>query len=558
MADAPLILGTDKLRTAYPKINAAIDNANAALNANAATDAKADKALTAANAAIPPYKTTFVKTGKNMFNSATVNGTRLNEATGTEIVDANYYTSDYIAVTAGVTYAITKCRKAALYDTNKNFTAGYDVADTATTVTPVVNGFLKITILRTSVTATQVEIGTTNTAYEKFGIKFDNLKGDSIEDKTLAGAKIKDGDVDGSSKIKDASIPFTKTSFITSGKNLFNKANVTNGYYMKEDGVALASASYFYSTYIEVKSGVTYAINPVRKITVYNSSKTVIPAQGVDNTSNASATVTPAQDGFIIVSALIANINSLQVEVGTTPTSYETYGIKTTLPLLNVSTANMNTNPLYGKTGLSFGDSIMRGAGNSNIGVIDIIGANNNMTVVNRAVSGATVSSSTSNNILTQVNAAITAGNMADYIVFNGLANDIAVNSTVVLGAISDGYTATLDENTFCGAFESICKKLILNWMGSKIVYVRVHNMNTRDITLQQQWGDLAAQMCKKWSIPVVDLFNEGGLNTWLPEMKKKYTYDTYATGSGDGTHPNGDGYNVYYVPRITSKMKQL
>jgi hypothetical protein len=52
MADAPKILGTDTLKNAYPKLNSAIDNANEALNKHAATDLKADTAITTANNAV--------------------------------------------------------------------------------------------------------------------------------------------------------------------------------------------------------------------------------------------------------------------------------------------------------------------------------------------------------------------------------------------------------------------------------------------------------------------------------------------------------------------------
>lgn len=558
MADIPQIPEDAWLDEAYPIINQAIIYANKALNEYLSTASKVQSALDAANAPVPAYKTSFLKTGKNLFNSSTVSGTRLNEADGTEVIDSNYYTSDYIPVTANVSIAITKSRKVVQFDKNKKYLTGYDAGDTASVLTPTVDGFIKITILRTSITATQVEVGTTNTAYEKFGFKFENFKGESVEDNSLTGSKLKDNDLDGKRKLKDGSITIAKTAFFVPGKNLFDNSAATSGYYMKEDGVSIASASYFYSDYMAVKSGVSIALSTCRKVTVYDSSKAVKTAQGIDNSSNGPSVITPAQDGYIIVSALVSNLNSLQVEVGTVSTAYETFGIKTTVPLLNASTANLNVNPLYGKSLLGFGDSIVRGAGNNDIGIVDIIGANNNMTVNNKAVSGATISSSTTKNILTQVNNAITAAVPADYIVFDGLANDIAMDSTVVKGSISEGYTATLDENTFCGAFESICKKLKLNWMAAKIIYVRVHNMNTRDLALQKEWGELAVQMCQKWSIPVVDLFNEGGLNTWIFEMKKKYTYDTYGTGSGDGTHPNADGYNTFYVPRITAKLKIL
>lgn len=73
--------------------------------------------------------------------------------------------------------------------------------------------------------------------------------------------------------------------------------------------------------------------------------------------------------------------------------------------------------------------------------------------------------------------------------------------------------------------------------------------MDSRDIR-QKTYGDLAVDMCKKWNIPVIDLYNEGGLNTQIPEFKANYIKET--APNGDKTHPNALGYDTFYVFSIS------
>ena len=93
-----------------------------------------------------------------------------------------------------------------------------------------------------------------------------------------------------------------------------------------------------------------------------------------------------------------------------------------------------------------------------------------------------------------------------------------------------------------------ICRSLKLNWLGAKIIYVRVHNMSSRG-NQQVLYGEMAVKICKKYSIPVVDMYNEGGLNTQMDEMTNLYT------NNADSTHPNGLGYRTFYVPKVRAEM---
>lgn len=47
-------------------------------------------------------------------------------------------------------------------------------------------------------------------------------------------------------------------------------------------------------------------------------------------------------------------------------------------------------------------------------------------------------------------------------------------------------------------------------------------------------------------------------LNTQAPPLGYIDALKTAYTNNGDGFHPNADGYNAYYVPKITAWMKTL
>lgn len=71
--------------------------------------------------------------------------------------------------------------------------------------------------------------------------------------------------------------------------------------------------------------------------------------------------------------------------------------------------------------------------------------------------------------------------------------------------------------------------------------------------------GDKFAQImsviddvCQKWSVPIVDMFNEGNLNTKLDSHRLKYS------NNGDATHPNQLGYEIFYLPMIEAKIKSI
>jgi lysophospholipase L1-like esterase len=238
----------------------------------------------------------------------------------------------------------------------------------------------------------------------------------------------------------------------------------------------------------------------------------------------------------------------MQVEQGNSVTAYEVYYTK----FKYQNNAYIETNPLYGKKIVGFGDSIMYGVGNSNIGIPQLLAARNGMTAVNSAIAGATILDvNNSKHVPLQITNSTDTD--ADYIIINGGVNDVQIEDiNTKYGTLSEYYGGGISDTTFVGALELMLKAAKVKWLGKKIVYILVHDMSTRDKTKLDTIVDLTKQACNKWSIPILNLYEEGGLNTRLNDMIAPYT------GNSDGTHPNEAGYLTFYIPQLEKKLRSL
>lgn len=220
-------------------------------------------------------------------------------------------------------------------------------------------------------------------------------------------------------------------------------------------------------------------------------------------------------------------------------------------------------NPLTGKILTATGDSITATVSNRQYGsYASMIAAKNGMEYESKAIWGATLAKGVSGSSGCILETIETMREDADYIILSGGANDFyhVSNGNEQLGSVSGGYTAALDETTFCGAIESLCKKSIEKWPGKKVLYVITHRMtDISDQTALQTHVETLREILVKWGIPYVDLWHEMP-SLMLPALKDRYTSNgnTVYEGTGDGLHPNEDGYRLYYVPRVEAKMKAI
>ena len=213
--------------------------------------------------------------------------------------------------------------------------------------------------------------------------------------------------------------------------------------------------------------------------------------------------------------------------------------------------------PLEGKKILFNGDSICQGIVN-NGGYAKIIKDLTGCIIENRAIGGGTLTSGGTQHKIVEDISNMSA--KADLVCFEGGINDYWGKRR--LGTITplNDWTGELDTTTIIGALESIFRQALNKWVGVPICMVFTHPIQTTrwskmisDGHTMQEQTEALKEVCRKYSIPYVDLMNEsGGFNCNLQSIADTYTTD------GDGTHPNELGYKRFYVPQILKMFEKL
>jgi len=178
----------------------------------------------------------------------------------------------------------------------------------------------------------------------------------------------------------------------------------------------------------------------------------------------------------------------------------------------------------------------------------------------NKAVSGGTLSISSAGHHVCETISSMASD--ADLVCLEGGINDYWLH--VPLGDFTESdFTGSLDETTVCGALESIFRQAINKWVGVPIVFVIVHKITTTAWTVNNAGYTFAQErekligICKKYSIPYVDMWAEGGLNAYMSVLD-----NAYLNGGGnehpDGCHPDVNGYKKYYVSRLIDMFERV
>ena len=240
----------------------------------------------------------------------------------------------------------------------------------------------------------------------------------------------------------------------------------------------------------------------------------------------------------------------------TYPSEYIPYGY------IEVATdsGKKQDNVLCGKTAVFLGDSICAATtidastGYYNYGWAGLIGEANRMSWTNYGKNGGTITNlGTANTwIGTYADKAIAEHPGADYVLFEGGCNDADQMKDDGLGEISSDY-ATFDETTFSGALEALILKLVTAYPYAKIGYIipqkmYAQNNHTAAGHVHRRFFDRAVEICEKWGIPVIDLWNGSPLNPKLSTASLFYT---------DGQHLTLAGYQRI-TPMIEAFMRSL
>lgn len=344
-------------------------------------------------------------------------------------------------------------------------------------------------------------------------------------------------------------------------KNLFDKSSDenVNGYINGAGGGIDTSSTYKTSYFIRgLQENEKYIITPrIRKFLAYDKNNKVIVSSYVDaNTTNYVFTMDSSWSA-IRFTYYVSDEDKIMLSQGEEPQTYVDYGYMfgKNLSFNDYQREEIKEivdsqgNKLANKILFNFGDSIAAGGGNNGKGYAELFATKYGMMCYDFAVGGATLGETETNNITTQVTTALSRGITPDYILIEGGTNDISYN--VSIGEISNDYNINkFDKTTTIGGLEWIISTLKSNFPSAKMAFVSVHRMGSRGYSSQIERQGVCVDTCKKWSIPIIDIFNRGNLNTFLSEYHK-FTNPTESQPNGDRTHPNELGYTTFYLPLI-------
>ena len=378
--------------------------------------------------------------------------------------------------------------------------------------------------------------------------------------------------------------------------NLFDKSIATTGkiFYHSSSGPSLIDSSNGFYAYVPLRGAGTYTAM-LYWANHGESYATRVPILKEDKTflQNVTGTLTKIDSSFgyiefTITETMISNGAALYAFDGSTnisptldevmivkdreyPSEYIPYGYIE----VEVESADP-VNILSGKTAVFLGDSICAGtttlasAPEYGYGWGGLIGEANKMKWKNFGRNGGTIAPISSVEearwVPTQVDLALAQYPVADYVIFEGGCNDADTLGESNLGTFSaSGYTPT-DTSTFTGAFEVLVLKILNSFPNAKIGYIVAQKMGVSDDygsanNRYRKFFDRAVEICQKWGIPVIDLWNETPLN---PKLAIHYDSSLTADQANenekcytDGQHLTLTGYKKLQNP-VEEFMRKL
>ncbi len=235
-------------------------------------------------------------------------------------------------------------------------------------------------------------------------------------------------------------------------------------------------------------------------------------------------------------------------------------------------------NPLYGKRVAFDGDSICCGSVEKGYAPwANIIGDGNSMIWKNYAVGGGTVTAEVyvaatgkrRHWVCRSIDKIKEENPELDYLILEGGTNDADLfkdEPQKVGGFAPEDFSGNYDDTTFSGALETLFFKAISYYPMTKIGYIVAPKMVGVDASYipaarRRRYFERAIEICKKWGVPYLDLWECCPLNPRLkcffdPSLTRE---ENQARGMAymDGQHLSAEGYRIV-SPTIEAWMRSL
>lgn len=488
------------------------------------------------NGAVIPDKTTFLnRKSPNLLDKslATIDAA-VSTGNGNVVTAVGYYTSDFIRVDGGKTYSSKYNGNKAIYDENKEFISG----TTATNIAIPSNGFwIRITNASSNFGEMLVEGLSLPDNYIEFDDRY-TLNAQVHIDKTIE-----------QDDLKSRIVSPDKTTFLakdTSKINLLNPDTLTFDRAVSKDNGNLTSyVGYVTSDFIPVLPNSVIITSDARNKAVYDENKTFISGD------NSQKITIPNNGAFVRVSFPASRLNlEMVIESDVFPNKYYDYGAPIEYKfsdeiklVADASNALSDFEKAWeGKKTVHLGDSITQLAANGTKKYYQYLQEWLPLVSVKQyGISTSTISSG-SGAYEPFVNRYHLMDDDADLVTVFGGTNDWGRTETTKGEFYSTDGTVNKDATTMYGAchvlFEGLVKKYA-NRGAEIVILLPIQRVGqdvpnaTSGMTLKE-YTEVIKEVAHYYSLPVLDLYNEGGMNPNLSEVKTKYF--------ADNTHPNNAG----------------
>ncbi len=190
--------------------------------------------------------------------------------------------------------------------------------------------------------------------------------------------------------------------------------------------------------------------------------------------------------------------------------------------------------PLSGKHIIFLGSSVTYGAAAKGVSFVEYIAARNGCTVTKEAVSGTTLTDNGLDSYVARLKTV--RDEKADLFVCQLSTNDASQNKP--LGSVAESFDpAAFDTKTVAGAIEWIVAYAEDRWHCPVVFYTNPR-YDSKDYAAMQL---LLKQIAEKWSIKVIDLWEDETFNAITPEQRALYL--------ADAIHPTQAGYRDWWTP---------
>jgi lysophospholipase L1-like esterase len=490
-----------------------------------------------ADGSISPLKTSFLITGKNLFNKNTVNlGYYVYEANGTLAASASYNASDYIPVSPSTNYTFispTGGTRIAYYDANKTFISGV-VGPTMPITTPSNARYVRFSFSTTLTIGTQqFELGDIATPYEAYKqmISLDNFNLDNIKIKeiSLADDSVTD------TKIKSKAVSLSKLSDdVVNILTKYNALTVTklSGYRHIDRNEINANEAYNYAI-VDCIAGDLFKITAsisgtATALIVFTNSN----GDKVSHLEAGTASVVSYTDYEFVVPSGATKI-------------YFTFLVANAFSVSKKSLVDLSTisKPYDNTKWVCVGDSLTAENAMTTKRYFDYIAEELGFNVVNMGVSGTGYKKQeeTTNAFYQRISNVPTD---ADVVTIFGSGND----ESLPLGTVTDTGTGTV-----CGCINKTLDNYYVKLPTTPIGLITPTPWEYRPPTNVGNTMDLIANAIidigKRRSVPVLDLYHSSGLRPWDATFKTL----AYSKDGGGGVHPDEKGHEI-----IASKIREF